>query len=530
MKFARRKTFAELRKIKFPTSVFDKSHTHQGSYDWGYLYPVFYEEASPGDTFRLSQQLVAKMMPTIAPIQHEINAFVHYYFVPYRILDDDWETIITGGRDGEDETPIPVWNPDAADKTVGSLWDHFGLPLTDCQDVEPIDYIRRAYNEINRNYYMDENITNLDDPSIDTNHALLKRYWEKDYFTVALPFQQRGIAPALPLIGHGIAQFAGIVGGGTHLFPLVFNGTASSARITGDRAALSSLVTDVKTAGNAGSAENDLPLGISADDLTDHNVVDLSTATAADIADIRTAFQIQRWMERNARSGVRYTEFLEAHFNEAPSDERLQRPEYIGGFRQPITITEVLQVSQTDVTAQGTRTGIGSVYGGGYVGSYHCQEYGIVMGLLSILPRTMYTQGVNRMWLRRTRYDFLFPEFANLSEQAIMKGEIFADANGAENVDIFAYQGKYDELRQTMSRAVGLLRKSTGGLIHWNLSRLFATRPGLNEDLITVETQDLKDRVFAVPSEPGFIITLGNICTVKRALPAIAEPGKLDHV
>jgi len=158
MKLAHRKNFAELQKIKYPKSTFDLSHSHQGSYDWGYLYPIFYEETSPADHWNIGLQAIAKMMPTVEPIQHELNLFVHTYFVPYRLLDTNWETFITGGPDGTDESSLPTWNPDGAVKTVGSLWDHFGLPLTDCQGVEPIGYMKRAYSLIWNEYYRDENL------------------------------------------------------------------------------------------------------------------------------------------------------------------------------------------------------------------------------------------------------------------------------------------------------------------------------------------------------------------------------------
>lgn len=509
MKFAGRKTFAELRKIKFPKSRFDMSHSHQGSYDWGYLYPIFYEEVSPGDYWQLAQQIVAKMMPTIAPLQHEINATTHYYFVPYRLLDDNWETFITGGPDGDDESSLPLWDPDATDKEVGSLWDHFGFPLTDCTGVEPIDYPKRAYNLVRNQYYMDENLE--DEVDIETSHELLKRAWEKDYFTASLPWQQRGIAPALPISGTTAAVWA----------EAMFGASGAAGNI-----GVSPTVSDSKLYTSNDNAERLKNMKA----FFGSNEVDFSDAATFDVSDLRAAFQIQRWMERNARAGVRYTEFIQAHFDESPRDDRLQRAEYIGGFRQQVTVTEVLQVSETSETPQGTRTGIGSVYGGGKVGNYKALEYGIIIGLLSIMPRSMYTQGVNRQWLRRTKYDFLFPEFANLSEQEVRKAELFAGATEETNLELFGYQGRYDELRQRVSRAVGLMRQSTSGLIHWNLSRKFATAPALNAAFIHVETQDLKDRVFAVPTEPGFIITLGNIATVERALPAIAEPGLIDHI
>lgn len=534
------KKFNATRMINYPKSRFDMSHSHQGSYDWGVLYPIFYEEANPGDYFQIAQQMVAKMMPTIAPIQHEINAFFHYYFVPYRLLDTNWEDFITGGKDGNNEYALPIWNPGADSLTVGSLWDQFNFPLTNCEGVEPIAYPMRAYNFIWTEYYRDENLTTeIAYPYENTapyflptpRYRLLPRAWEKDYFTAALPWQQRGIAPALPVSGivEAIFQAGGAWAKVQYGDPGSGSPENSPSDITADRTGQA--LSDIKSV-NTGTA-SDLPIVASITGAVLNaigNEVDLSGATTFDVADIRAAVQIQRWMERNARNGARYTEVLEAHFNVSPTDERLQRPEYIGGWRQPITITEVLQTSETAETPQGNRSGIGSSYGGGHIGNYKVKEYGIIMGIMSIMPRSMYTQGVNRMWLRRTRYDFLWPEFVNLSEQAILTAEIFAGNNEEENQEIFGYQGRYDELRQRTNRAVGLMRQSTSGLIHWNLSRKFATAPALNWDFMEVEIDDLKNRVFVVPTEPGFIITVGNICTKETALPAIAEPGMLDHI
>ena len=171
-----------------------------------------------------------------------------------------------------------------------------------------------------------------------------------------------------------------------------------------------------------------------------NNSVDLSTATTFDIADLRLAFQIQKWMERNARAGVRYTEFLKAHFGVSPRDDRLQRPEYIGGSKAPVIISEVLQTSSTDGTSpQGNLAGHGITVAQNYCGSYHATEFGLIIGLMSVMPRSAYSQGINRQWLRRTKFDFPFPEFVNMSEQAIERAELYANNMLADNQAIFGY-------------------------------------------------------------------------------------------
>ena len=179
-----------------------------------------------------------------------------------------------------------------------------------------------------------------------------------------------------------------------------------------------------------------------------HNTVDLSVASTFDVADLRRVVQLQKWMERNARCGIRYNEFLGGHFNVAPRDETLQRPEYIGGTSSPVVISEVLQTSSTDAESpQGHYAGHGIGINAGHVGSYYVQEYGLILGLMYVVPKPAYSQGINRQWLYKTKEEFYFPEFAHLSEQAIERAEIYATNVEADNQTIFGYQGRYDEMR-----------------------------------------------------------------------------------
>ena len=231
-------------------------------------------------------------------------------------------------------------------------------------------------------------------------------------------------------------------------------------------------------------------------------------------------------MERNARAGVRYTEFLRAHFGVSPRDERLQRPEYIGGSKAPCIISEVLQTSSTDATTpQGNLAGHGITVSDAYCGKYHAQEFGLIIGIMSIMPRSAYSQGIDKQWLRKTKYDFYFPEFANLSEQAILNAEICATGTLSHNQDIFGYQGRYDEMRTKNSQIVSGMRTTFD---YWHLGRQFNTGspPVLNEAFIKCVPR--KD-IFAVPSEPGLIVNFANIIKAFRPLPYMAVPGLIDH-
>nr|QJB19329.1 MAG: major capsid protein [Microvirus sp.] len=496
---SKRNVFSQVGGLHPRRSVFDLSYEKKLTCDMAQLIPVMCDEVVPGDIFKIGNQAVVRFQPLVAPILHEINMYVHYFFVPYRILWDDWEDFISGGVDGQFADPIPEWQPTII--TEGSLWDFFGFPVgVDPDGAYPLDFPRRAYNLVYNEYYRDEN---LQTEIALTNETILNRAWEKDYFTSSLPWQQRGTAPALPISGTTNAVFpSSIFAQGTSGLQMYFD------------------VFDNKFYSNNASFPADAKASL------DSNTVDLSAASTFDIADLRLAFQIQKWMERNARAGVRYTEFLRAHFGVSPRDERLQRPEYIGGSKAPCIISEVLQTSSTDATTpQGNLAGHGITVSDAYCGKYHAQEFGLIIGIMSIMPRSAYSQGIDKQWLRKTKYDFFFPEFANLSEQAILNAEICATGSESHNLDIFGYQGRYDEMRTKNSQIVSGMRTTFD---YWHLGRQFDTGspPVLNEDFIKCVPR--KD-IFAVPSEPGLIVNFANIIKAFRPLPYMAVPGLIDH-
>ena len=293
---------------------------------------------------------------------------------------------------------------------------------------------------------------------------ILNRCWEKDYFTSSLLNQQRGTAPALPISGLTSAVWddAAFYFTGVNVPAVDATGTTLDKFRTSTSAHRDSL----KLALNS-------------------NVVDLSSATTFDVADLRLVFQIQKWMERNNRAGARYTEFLGAHFGVHPRDDRLQRPEYIGGSKTPVIISEVLQTSQTDATSpQGNLAGHGIAVSDSFCGKYKAEEFGLIIGIMSVMPRTAYQQGINRQWLRRTKYDFYFPEFSNLSEQAVENAEICATGTESHNKGLFGYQGRYDEMRTKSSMICGKMRTDFD---FWHLGRIFDTGspPVLNETFVT---------------------------------------------
>jgi len=505
--------FNNVSKLRPGRSVFDLSYEKKFNCDMGQLIPVMCDEVVPGDKFKISNEVVIRWQPLIKPILHEVNVFTHYFFVPYRLLWDEWEDFITGGPDGTLEPIIPLFDS-AADSSFaeGSLWDYFGFPIEVKTDPRPIAFPWRAYNLIWNEYYRDQTLQE----EVATQLQWVQfRAWTKDYFTSALPWQQRNpIAPSLPIVGETSA-----------VWPSNTDTVAGSVEYTN---------TALIASGPGWTALN-------------NNTIDLSAASSFDIADLREVVQIQKFLERNARVGARYTEFLGAHFGVSPKDARLDRPEYIGGTKSPVIISEVLQTSATgsDVfvsdTPQANLAGHGITADRNMVGSYRAEEFGLIMGIMSVMPKPAYQQGVQRQWLRETKYDFYFPEFAHLSEQAIPQMEIFANEVLIDNTKLFGYQGKYDEMRVKQNMICGTLRSDAAvSLDYWHLARNFDSAPILDATFITTGDPSratgltpsgtfIRKDIFAVQDEYGLIVNYANKIKAIRPLPAASNPGLMDH-
>lgn len=492
--------FQSVRALRPGRSVFDLSYQKKFTCDMGKLIPIMCDEVVPGDVWEIANEMVVRCLALVAPIMHEVNVYVHYFSVPYRILDEDFEDFITGGTDGAYAGVLPRWVP--TDTAKGSLWDYLGFPVgvAPLGLSAPIDYPRRAYNRVYNTFYRDETLTAK---VLETNETILNRAWEKDYFTSALISQQRGTAPALPISGSTTAMW----GVGSFATP---PGSAVTVQVS------QTASTPVIGSTTAAATQN-------LHDMLEDNTVDLSTASTFDIADLRLAFQIQKWMERSNRGGALYTETLQVHFGVSPRDDRLQRPEYIGGSKSPVIVSEVLQTSETATTPQGNLAGHGLAVDRKYCAKYHVQEYGLIIGIMSIMPRTAYQQGIDRQWLRRSKFDFYWPEFANLSEQAIEEEEIYAVANEATNRGIFGYQGRYDELRTKRDMVCSDMRDTFS---YWHLGRIFGAAPALNSAFVV---SDPSKRVFADQADPGLMVNFGNIIRAARPLPIESDPGLVDH-
>lgn len=561
-----RSPFATVPSERIRRSVFDLSYEKKFTADFSWLYPICCDECVPGDHFTLGFSSVIRFNPLVAPVLHEIKVSTHYFFVPYRILDRNFEAHITGGRDGTYVTPIPTWPRDALASysdgydPISMPWisDYIGIPCDmdlsnyDAPDgIRPIDMPRRAYYSVYAYYYWDENIgypfawINPDTLEFDVNSLpgdlgrLMQRSWSKDYLTSALPWQQRGTSPALPISGTlpvTLSSYLDVQPGVLKTYV-----DFAAVDVTGNPQnsfAINTTPGTWPTAYRMGVYRNP-GIGDSTPNYAGTlgqqiGTANASSATTFNASDLRLVFQIQKWLERNARSGVRYTEFLRAHFSVSPRDDRLQRPEYIGGTVSPVVISEVLQTSASQSgSPQANMAGHGISVGGDYVGRYSVQEFGLIIGLMSIMPVPAYEDRLDRQWIKRNKYDFYFPEFANLSEQGIYNAEVRYNADTSD-LSIFGFQGRYDELRFKSNQVCGLMRQSAPqNFSFWHCGRHFppGSVPPLNENFINTgfnESTGAK-RILAVPSQPAFLVNVRNHIKAVRPLPVQAEPGLIDH-
>lgn len=509
-------------------SIFDLSHERKLSCEMGKLIPIMCEEVLPGDTFRGKTDLVVRLQAMVAPIMHRVDVFTHFFYVPTRLLQTNWEAFITGGPTGTDTTAIPTVTSGAQGQAIGTLWDYFGLP---CNTSDPnitvanksvLAYPFRAYALIYNEWYRSQDLQPKvalslgDGADTTTSMALLSRNWEKDYFTSALPFAQRGTGVSLPL---GTAAPVIGIGKLDNDWASATNNLYESNGARRSYTVGSRLISDAST-GLQFFVEKQEIGGVPYPNIR----ADLSSATAATINDLRQAFQLQTWMEKNARGGSRLVEVILQHFGVRSSDQRLQRPEFIGGGRSPIIVSEVLQTAPP--TSEGD-TALGTMAGHAYSAltshrfEKSFEEHGYIIGILSIMPRTAYQQGIPRMWLRSSKLDFYWPSFAHLGEQSVQNQEIFATASNPTGV--FGYQPRHEEYRQRESSVHGDFRES---LNFWHMGRIFDTEPSLNSAFITASPTK---RICAVETGNNCLVQLVNTVQAIRPIPKMGIPGRIDH-
>lgn len=500
----------QIRKPKL--NKFDLSHERKMSAKMGKLIPIMLQDVIPGDKFRVNSEILMRLAPMLAPVMHRVNVYTHYFFVPNRLIWDEWETFITGGEDGLQAPISPYFVTDfetsAPLMQKGSLSDYFGLPVGPTTEMEHAAGMFlsalpfRAYQLIYNEYYRDQNLTDKIAFSrasgavtdLDLILPIRNRCWEKDYFTSALPWAQRGGAVGVPLSADEQPTFYET--DGDPYTPV------SAANL------------QVSSAGKLTSAAGPTQLL-------------MDSGNTITVNDLRTAVRLQEWLEKNARGGSRYIEQILSHFGVISSDSRLQRPEYLGGGVQPVVISETLStVGTTDVgieAPQGNMAGHGISVGRTNSFKKSFEEHGFVIGIMSVLPKTAYQQGVERLWQRANKTEYFWPEFANLGEQEIKKGELYHDFGAAAYADNWAtwgYQSRYAEYRYKCSSVHGDFRDDFS---FWHMGRIFTASPSLNENFVI---SDPTKRIFAVedPDVDDLYVQIYNDVSALRPMPYYASP------
>ncbi len=501
--------FSEVPKAEIPRSSFDRSHGLKTTFDAGFLIPIFIDEALPGDTFNLELTAFSRLATPIFPIMDNMFMETFFFAVPHRLLWTNWEKFCGAQDDPGDSTSFLI--PTVANNFLeGSLFDYFGVP-TKLSSFPVNNLVGRAYNLIYNDWFRDENlqdsvVVDVDDgPDTLSDYVLRRRGKRHDYFTSCLTAPQKGASIDLPLGTRAEVTFDGA--------DATAIGVEASAApgIRGMEIPTTALVIDFGNTVGAGQAL----------------YADLTTATAATINQLRQAFQIQRLLERDARGGTRYTEVIKAHFGVSSPDQRLQRPEYLGGGSSPVVISQVEQTSQSATTPQGTLAAYGTVslHNHGFTKSF--TEHCILIGLVSVRADLTYQQGLNRMWSRQTRFDFYWPALARIGEQAVLNQEIFMQDLPAD-ILVFGYQERFAEYRYKPSLITGLFRSNaTGTLDSWHLAQDFASLPVLDSTFIQ-DTPPV-DRVIAVPAEPHFLFDGYFQLRCARPMPLFGVPGMIDH-
>jgi len=471
----------------------------------GVLYPVQLQEVLPGDTFRMATSAFIRLAPMLAPPMHPVTVRLHHWFVPYRILWDGWEDFITGGPNNDNADTIPMLEVSAS---AGTLADYMGLSKKGAAEnplsVSALPF--RAYNMIWNNFYRDQDLQSevgLDDVD------LLNVAWRKDYFTAARPWQQKGPDISLPIGNEAPLKYLtgiapGLVGsGGKEVVSGVANGSYGNYVKHSDGTVLN---------------DNDKLYADLKGDVTGNGVVaDLTAATGVTATEFREFFALQRYAEARARYGSRYVEYLR-YLGIRPSDARLQLPEYLGGGKSVVSFSEVMQTA----TDADKNSPIGTLRGHGVANvrskpvRRFFEEHGVIITLMSVVPRSIYATGNERFWFRQDKEDFYQKELQSIGQQPVWNKEIYADGSPSDD-EIFGYSDRYSEYTRCMSKISGDMKTAKANF--WHFARDFAARPNLNENFIKcIPTK----RVFADYTEDAMQIIVNNNVVARRMVKSVS--------
>ncbi|UYD39204.1 MAG: major capsid protein [Wigfec virus K19_143] len=469
---------------------FSLSHHKLFSCDMGELIPCGLVEVLPGDTIQQATSALVRAAPLLSPVMHPVHVRIHHWFVPHRLVWDDFEEFITGGPDGNDASVFPTITFPNGGPEIGTLADYLGVPtdIVNASGTAVSALPFRAYALIWNEWYRDQDleteltIDTTDGADTTTSVALQNCAWEKDYFTSARPWEQKGPSITIPLGGQ--APVSGIG-------PSDGSGNPQTTGVT-YRDAVGGPTTAITNFWTSGSDTVIIRSDTTGAGAVPDIYADLSGASAVSINMLREALALQRFEEARARYGSRYVEYLR-YLGVRSSDARLQRPEYLGGGRQTIQFSEVLQTAEgSNPVGELRGHGIGAMRSNRYRRFF--EEHGYIISLMSVKPKTIYANGLFRTWNRRTKEDFFQKELQHIGQQEVLNKEVYASHATPEGV--FGYQDRYDEYRRVESSIAGEFRSST--LDFWHMARIFSSDPALNATFVKCVPTE---RTFAVPSE-----------------------------
>jgi len=516
-------------KAEIQRSSFDRSHGYKTTLDAGLLIPFYTDEVLPGDTFNLKTTAFARLATPIKPIMDNLYMETFFFSVPIRQIWENWEKFNGEQVNPDDSTDfvVPQIILDGTQNLRGTIYDYMGIPPQQSMSINSLHL--RAYNHIYNNWFRDQNLSESinvptgDGPDDPDTYFLKRRRKRPDYFTACLPFPQKGDPVTLNIGGQ-----APIIGLGTRDINANFNFVdAGIVESSGD-----TVVYPFSTASDDGNGPI-MMAGTAATNGVPLVFADLGEATGITVNDLRESFQVQKLLERDARGGTRYPEIIKSHFGVTdPQMLVLQRPEFLGGGSSRVNINPVQQTSETDpsgpdASPQGNLAAFGTVTLSNHGFTKSFTEHCVIIGIVNVRADLTYQQGLNRMWSRRTRFDYFWPALAHLGEQAVLNKEIFVDGSPADE-DVFGYQEIYAEYRYKPSLITGLFRSvDQASLDVWHLSQEFGNLPVLGNQFI--EDNPPIDRVIAVQDEPHFLFDSYIQLRCARPMPLYGVPGMIDH-